>query len=49
MGEAHNYEYTIYDAEPKPHTKKNYFLKWPKQRERFTHSTSSGMTKMRYA
>ena len=30
MGEAHNYEYTIYDEEPKPHTKKIYFLKWPK-------------------
>ena len=35
MGEAHNYEYTIYDEEPKPYTKKKkkYFLKWPKQRE----------------
>ena len=44
MGEAHNYEYTIYDEEPKPHTKKNIFSKMAKTtRQRFTHSESSGL------
>ena len=33
MGEAHNYEYTIYDEESKPLAKKIYFLKWPKLRD----------------
>ena len=50
MGEAHNYEYTIYDEEPKPHTKKIYFLKWPQQRDnvsRIAHNQSD--PKMRYA
>ena len=32
-GAAHNYNYKIYDEEPKPHTKQICFPKWPKQQD----------------
>ena len=45
MGDAHNYEYKVYEEEPKPHTKKYIFSKIANSQneKRFTHSASSGL------